>query len=86
MIAIWPNYPTCNWYNNIGSVYEKQKKYEKALGYYYMSIELKKKINNKQLTHPDKMLYPEDKITKQDLADYYDLVQDWILPYISPEV
>lgn len=35
-----------------------------------------------RLTHPDKLLYPEDKITKLDLAEYYHSISDWILPYI----
>ena len=35
-----------------------------------------------KLTHPDKILYPEDKISKEDIAQYYDEVQEWILPYI----
>lgn len=35
------------------------------------------------LTHPNKILYPEDKITKNNLAEYYDLIQEWILPYIT---
>lgn len=34
------------------------------------------------LSNPDKILYPEDKITKQDLFDYYDEISDHILPYI----
>ncbi|WP_287007960.1 DNA ligase D [Legionella sp.] len=36
-----------------------------------------------QLTHPEKILYKEDKITKQDLYHYYDEISDYILPYIS---
>jgi bifunctional non-homologous end joining protein LigD len=35
-----------------------------------------------KLTNPNKILYSEDKISKQDLAEYYDTVQKWILPYI----
>jgi bifunctional non-homologous end joining protein LigD len=35
-----------------------------------------------RLTHADRVLYPEQGITKLDLALYYDDVQDWILPYI----
>jgi bifunctional non-homologous end joining protein LigD len=31
------------------------------------------------LTHPDRILYPRDKITKQDVADYYDAVADPML-------
>jgi bifunctional non-homologous end joining protein LigD len=34
------------------------------------------------LSHPERVLYPEAKITKQDLADYYESIQDWILPYL----
>ncbi|OGT34948.1 MAG: hypothetical protein A3F11_06250 [Gammaproteobacteria bacterium RIFCSPHIGHO2_12_FULL_37_14] len=34
------------------------------------------------LTHPDKILYPEEGITKLDLAHYYDAIHEWILPYI----
>ncbi len=36
-----------------------------------------------KLTHPDKILYPEDKFTKRDIADYYQKIHKWILPYIS---
>lgn len=36
-----------------------------------------------KLTHPDKILYKEDKISKQDLYHYYDQISDYILPYIS---
>jgi bifunctional non-homologous end joining protein LigD len=43
---------------------------------------LSKRINVTSLTHPNKILYPEDKITKKDLAEYYEAVQEWIFPYI----
>ena len=36
-----------------------------------------------RLTHPDRVLYPEPKITKRDLAAYYAAVADWILPQIA---
>ena len=36
-----------------------------------------------RLTHPDKVLYPEQGITKQDLADYYLAVADRILPHVA---
>src|SRR6185312_11942462 len=32
------------------------------------------------ITHPDRVLYPDDGITKQDVADYYASVMDWFLP------
>lgn len=35
-----------------------------------------------RLTSPDKLLYPQARITKQDLADYYRDVAEWILPHI----
>jgi bifunctional non-homologous end joining protein LigD len=36
-----------------------------------------------RLTHPDRVLYPEDGITKRDLAEYYERIADWILPYVA---
>ncbi|HEX2549395.1 MAG TPA: DNA ligase D, partial [Gammaproteobacteria bacterium] len=35
-----------------------------------------------RLTHPDKILYPEDHLTKLDVAHFYEQVAEWILPYI----
>src|SRR3990167_6493468 len=35
-----------------------------------------------KLTNPKKILYSEGKITKLDVADYYEMVQQWILPYV----
>ncbi len=32
------------------------------------------------ITHPDRVVYPEDGITKQEVADYYTRVMDWFLP------
>ena len=34
------------------------------------------------ITHPDKMLFPADGITKQDLADYYAMIAPHMLPHI----
>ena len=34
------------------------------------------------ITHPDKLLFPEDGITKGDLADYYESVCEWMLPHV----
>jgi bifunctional non-homologous end joining protein LigD len=36
-----------------------------------------------RLTHPDRVLYPEQGITKMELARYYEAVADWILPHLS---
>jgi bifunctional non-homologous end joining protein LigD len=35
-----------------------------------------------KISHPDKLLFPDDGITKGALADYYERVADWILPHI----
>jgi bifunctional non-homologous end joining protein LigD len=34
------------------------------------------------LTHPDKLLYPEAKLSKRDLALYYVKVGEWMLPHL----
>ena len=35
------------------------------------------------LTHPDKVLYPEQGITKGELAEYYTTVSGWMLPHVA---
>ena len=35
------------------------------------------------LSHPDKVLYPEDGFTKLDLARYYESAAEWMLPHVS---
>jgi bifunctional non-homologous end joining protein LigD len=35
-----------------------------------------------RLTHPDRVLYPEQGLTKLDLAEFYQRISDWILPHI----
>jgi bifunctional non-homologous end joining protein LigD len=34
------------------------------------------------ITHPDKVLFPADGITKQDLADYYEMIAPHMLPHV----
>ena len=34
------------------------------------------------ITHPEKVLFPEDGITKRELANYYASLMDWLLPEI----
>ncbi|MEO8441520.1 MAG: DNA ligase D [Betaproteobacteria bacterium] len=36
-----------------------------------------------KLSHPDKLLFPEAKLTKLALARYYEAIADWILPCIK---
>jgi bifunctional non-homologous end joining protein LigD len=35
------------------------------------------------ITHPDRVVFPDDGITKQQVADYYRAVMDWFLPGVS---
>jgi bifunctional non-homologous end joining protein LigD len=35
------------------------------------------------ITHSDRVVYPEQGLTKQDLAEYYEAVSEWILPYVA---
>lgn len=49
-----------------------------------ISAKSNKKIKNSlTLTNPNKILYSEDGISKQDIATYYKHIQKWILPFIS---
>jgi bifunctional non-homologous end joining protein LigD len=36
-----------------------------------------------KLTHPDRILYPDQGITKRAMALYYEHVADWILPHLA---
>jgi bifunctional non-homologous end joining protein LigD len=40
-------------------------------------------LSGVRLTSPDKILYPEQEITKLELASYYRDVADWLLPHIA---
>ena len=40
-------------------------------------------IGDLRLTHPDKILDEESKLTKQQLAEYYFEVADHLLPHIA---
>jgi bifunctional non-homologous end joining protein LigD len=35
------------------------------------------------ITHPDKVLFPDDGITKGELADYYEFIAPFMLPHVS---
>jgi bifunctional non-homologous end joining protein LigD len=36
-----------------------------------------------EISHPDKVLFPEDGITKGELAAYYEHVSPWMLPHVK---
>ena len=40
------------------------------------------KVNNVDITHPEKILFPGDRITKRELIDYYRRIASWILPHL----
>jgi bifunctional non-homologous end joining protein LigD len=35
-----------------------------------------------EITHPDKLLFPDDGLSKKDIAAYYATVSEWMLPHI----
>ncbi|HYV38331.1 MAG TPA: non-homologous end-joining DNA ligase [Gemmataceae bacterium] len=45
--------------------------------------EKKEQFAGVRLTHPHKILYPEQGFTKLDLARYYSAVAEWMLPHIA---
>jgi bifunctional non-homologous end joining protein LigD len=36
-----------------------------------------------KITHPEKIVYPEDHITKEELLNYYDFISPLMLPYVK---
>jgi bifunctional non-homologous end joining protein LigD len=40
------------------------------------------KVEEQNFTHPDKVLFPAEGITKRELLDYYDSVAEWLLPHL----
>jgi bifunctional non-homologous end joining protein LigD len=36
-----------------------------------------------RISHPDRTVYPEDRVTKGDVAAYYARIADWILPHVT---
>jgi bifunctional non-homologous end joining protein LigD len=41
------------------------------------------KVAGITLTHPDRVLYPEQNITKRDLALFYEEIAAWVLPHLA---
>jgi bifunctional non-homologous end joining protein LigD len=39
-------------------------------------------VTSVKITHPEKVLFPGDGITKADLAAYYERVAEWMLPHV----
>lgn len=46
-------------------------------------METRSDIKDLELTHTDKVFFPKLKLTKGDIAKYYESVADFILPYIK---
>ncbi len=46
------------------------------------SVGVEEGLPGVRLTSPQKLLFPDDEITKLDLANYYREIADWILPHV----
>jgi bifunctional non-homologous end joining protein LigD len=40
-------------------------------------------VANVAISHPDRILYPDQKLTKLDIARYYESIGDWIVPHVA---
>jgi bifunctional non-homologous end joining protein LigD len=38
------------------------------------------------LSHPDRILFPAGNVTKLELAEYYEAIQEWIVPFVEKRV
>lgn len=41
------------------------------------------KIENIEISHPDKIMYPKDQLTKKNIAEYYAKISSYLLPYVK---
>jgi bifunctional non-homologous end joining protein LigD len=48
--------------------------------------DLGRELIRARLTHPERILWPEQGVTKEGLAEFYCDIADWILPHISGRV
>jgi bifunctional non-homologous end joining protein LigD len=58
----------------------KEKKSKKNDDDNYFITDGKNKV---QITHPDKIYFPDDKVTKKMVADYYQEIAPYILPFLK---
>ncbi|MBX9759836.1 MAG: DNA ligase, partial [Beijerinckiaceae bacterium] len=47
------------------------------------AAEIEALVASVRLTHPEKTLYPEQGVTKRELATYLASVSDWMLPHVA---
>jgi bifunctional non-homologous end joining protein LigD len=48
--------------------------------------EVKRPVVHVELTHPERILWPDTGLTKQGLADFYIAIAKWILPHVTGRV
>lgn len=41
------------------------------------------KVTGTVITHPERLVYPTDGITKLEVAEYYESVGEWMMPYVA---
>ena len=40
-------------------------------------------VESVDISHPDRILYPDPNLTKLDIARYYESIKDWIVPHVA---
>ncbi len=70
--------------------YDIQREYEEEVTKEVVTKKVKHRprqspvqVEGIEITHPDRIVFPESTITKLDLAHYYQKVERWILPYVK---
>ena len=48
-----------------------------------MPIESALKVAGVPISHPDRLIYPDQGISKLQLAQYYESIADWIVPHVE---
>lgn len=64
-------------------VFIEEAKVTKKVSKKITKTKLKEKKSEFEISNPDKVLYPKENITKNDLAQYYETIHKWMLPHLK---